>query len=67
VDEAEAAIAAAKKAHATDLAELTERESALARERRDREEKKRQELERLEKQLAKAQARYEEAIEKWRS
>lgn len=66
VDEAEAAIAAAKKSHAAQLADLAERERALSRERRECEDKHQQELDRLEKELEKAEAHYDAAMEKWR-
>lgn len=66
LDEAEAAIAAARKAHEEGLIDLIEREKALARERREREEKHRQEMGKLDKALKKVEARYQAAMEKWR-
>ena len=62
VDEAEAAIAEARSAHQAELAELAEREKALALERRSAEKKHRQDLDRLESELAKAESRYEAAM-----
>lgn len=53
MEETEAAIAAAKREHEAELAEVSKREKALARERRDREGKQRKELERMGKDLAK--------------
>ena len=66
VDEAEAAIAAASSAHQAELEPIAQREKALAEERRKLENRQRQQLDLLESELAKAESRYEAAMQKWR-
>jgi hypothetical protein len=66
VDEAEEALAQAKERQRGELAELKEREAALARERSAIERRQQGEQQRLEAQLEKAEAAYQQALRKWR-
>ena len=66
LDAAEAALAKAKRIQGDALAELAEREAALARERRSLEREGADELRRLTRQRDRAESDWEEAMRRWR-
>jgi hypothetical protein len=66
LDEAEAALAAAAERHREERKGLSEREAALARERRELEAAQAKESERLSRARDTAEARYEAAMRRWR-
>jgi hypothetical protein len=66
LDEAEQALAEAEARRKQELKAIAEREAALAREREAIEKKQRQERERLEARRDKAEAAYQEALQRWR-
>jgi hypothetical protein len=66
LDKAEAALAAFEQQAAADLAELRQKEEALHRQRIALEQRRRAEAAKLEKRVASARTRYEQAMEVWR-